>query len=99
MTDEELHEGVKQDYRGMLRDYAELEVKDFNPACLPKVPMVLCVMLQNGCNWLDFYGEKLEWSAFTDEFRPASRFPELNSRYFCSLAAIKLLGFSLPPLD
>jgi len=101
MTDAELHEMVKRDYKEMLRDYAELEVEDFDPACLPKVPLHLCVMLQNGCHWQDFLDGKLDWCFDPGvEWRKASQFPELNSSYFCSLAAIKLLGFSsLPPID
>lgn len=101
MTDAELHEAVKEDYRKMLRDYAELEVEDFDAACLPKVPLHLCVMLQNGCHWQDFLDGKLDWCFDPGvEWRKASHFPELNCSYFCSLAAIKLLGFpSLPPID
>ncbi len=83
----------------MLRDYAELEVEDFDAACLPKVPLHICMMLQNGCHWQDFLDEQLVWSA-SAKWGRASHFPELNSRHFYSLAAIKLLGFpSLPPID
>lgn len=99
MTDAELHESVKEDYREMLRDYAKLEVEDFDPACLPKVPLHICMMLQNGCHWQDFLDEKLEWS-FCQDWPRASNLPGMNSTYFISLAAIKLLGLpSLPPID
>lgn len=101
MTDAELHEAVKEDYREMLRDYAELEVEDFDLACLPKVPLHISMMLQNGCHWQDFLDEKLKWSFDPSvNWRRASHFPELNCSYFYSLAAIKLLGFpSLPAID
>ena len=81
ITDAELHEMVKRDYREMLRDYEELEVEDFDPACLAPVPLHICIMLQNGCHWQDFLDEKLAWSASVKWGR-ASHFPELNSMHF-----------------